>query len=755
MLKRFGTWVYNNKFKTIFIWLLLLAGFGTFAGTMGSHYSSNLTISGIPSTDIQSTLKKEFHQNPNSGTMKVVIQHKGGQGANEESVKNDVNKAIDKINKDYSSDIKSVSNPYSNGIISSDKTTTYVDITFDKESTSVSRNAIDGIQKVFNKDVKNSATKVAYTGSVQIQKIDLGGASELIGMGIAFILLLVLFRSFVTAGLPILSAIFGLGTGVLLIVIGSSFVDMSDVTQTLAVMLSLAVGIDYALFILNRYKTDLAETNGDKAEALGRAVSEAGKSVIFAATTVIVAVCGLSLVGIDFLSKMGFATAVAVFFALMSALTFLPAMIALSSKFIKPNNRSTDDMAKNPGKLTKLMTGHPWIILVVSVIFLGLVALPAQHMRLGMPYNGTLPTDRTERQAYDMISDKFGEGVNSPLIAVVKLDTKKSDNEQNLAKIAEHINDYNGTKQLSPLSVDQAKAAELQQTLGAQAKQEMAAKAQATGQMPSQADQDAVAAKVKAQIMAQATKPYMVSSDGKYAMIVVIPKKGSESVQTENLVNKIKAYSKTTDKKYNATITMTGVNAVNLDITKKLNDATPVFAGIIIALAFFLLMGVFRSFTIPLVAMAGFGLSLVASFGFTTLVIQDAFMKDLFGISKGGPLIAFLPVIAIGILFGLAMDYEVFMVSRAREEYVKTKDNDRAITVALQDSGPIVVTAALIMIAVFGSFALNSNPTIKSMGLTLAFGIFFDAFIVRLLIVPSMLKILGKWNWVFPGQNKK
>ncbi|CAK1241220.1 MMPL/SSD domain [Fructobacillus cardui] len=751
MLKRLGEWIYENKFKTFLVWLVAIAVLIGGAVGFGSHYTTNLTITGIPSTNIQSTLEKEFKMNPNSGTMKAVIQNKK-DGVADDKTKAEVASAIDKLQKKYSSDIKSISNPYTTGVISSDKTTTYVDITFKDDSTNVSQDAIDGVKDTFNDKVKDSDTKVAFTGSVKVTPIGVGGKSELIGIVIAFVLLLVLFRSFVTAGMPIISALVGLIAGVLLITIGTNFVTLASVSQTLAVMLSLAVGIDYSLFILNRYRTDLADTNGDRKTALGLALSEAGSSVIFAGVTVIIAVCGLAFAGIEFVTTMGLATAVAV----VSALTFLPALIAACAKFIKPNNQTVEHMAKNPSKITKFITGHPWTVSIVAVLVLVGIALPAQNMRLGMPYNGSLPDNRTERQAYDMISDKFGEGVNSPLIAVVKMDTDKgqTENEANLIKIASYIADMKGVKMMSPLTVDQQKAATLQTQLTQEAQQKMMAQAQATGQAPTQAQQDQAAAQIKQAIIAQASKPYQISADGKYAMMVVIPTKGSAAKQTTDLVHKIKDYSDTTESKYDAKITMTGVNAVNLDITKKLNDATPLFAVTIIVLAFILLMVVFRSFVVPAVAMVGFGLSLLASFGFTTLVIQEGFMKGLFGVAKGAPILAFLPIITTALIFGLAMDYEVFMVSRAREEYVKTGDNDRAVTVAMQSSGPIVVTAALIMIAVFGSFALDPDPTIKSIGLALSFGIFFDAFIIRLLFVPAMLKIFGKVNWVFPGHKK-
>ncbi|GAP02916.1 MMPL family protein [Fructobacillus pseudoficulneus] len=755
MLKRLGEWIYDNKIKTFLLWLVaIIVLVGGVVG-WGSHFTQNLTISGVPSTNIQSTLEREFHQNPNSGTLKVVVQNKKN-GVTDDQMKTEVGNAIAKAQDKYGSDIKSIANPYSTNTISSDKTTTYVDITFDANATSVSHSTITGIRSIFDDHIKNSDTKVAYTGTVQLKPFEIGGPSEIIGVVIAFVLLLVLFRSFVTAGMPIISALVGLVTGLMLVVIGTNFATLANVAETLSVMLALAVGIDYALFILNRYRTDLAEMDGDQKRALGGAVSEAGKSVIFAGVTVIIAVCGLSFAGIEFVTTMGFAAAVAVAIAVLSALTFLPALIATFGKFIKPNTKTVDHMANHPSKFTKFLTGHPWTVVIVAVLVLVGIGLPAQNMRLGMPYNGSLPEKQTERQAYDIISNKFGEGINSPLIAVVKLDTTKSsaENEANVVKIASHIAGLTGTKTLSPLSVDQQKAAALQTQLTQEAQQKMALQAQTTGQMPTQAQQDQVAAQIKQTIMSEATKPYQISSDGKYAMLVVIPKKGSEAVQTTNLVNKIKDYSDTTESKYNAKITLTGVNAVNLDITKKLNDATPIFVVTIIVLAFILLMVVFRSFIVPAVAMVGFGLSLLASFGFTTLVIQEGFLKELFAVSKAAPVLSFLPIIVTAILFGLAMDYEVFMVSRAREEYLKTGDNDRAVIVAMQDSGPIVVTAAMIMIAVFGSFALNPSPTIKSLALALAFGIFFDAFIIRLLFVPAMLKIFGKANWIFPGSKK-
>ncbi|MHA8263553.1 MMPL family transporter [Lactobacillaceae bacterium Melli_B3] len=391
-----------------------------------------------------------------------------------------------------------------------------------------------------------------------------------------------------------------------------------------------------------------------------------------------------------------------------------------------------------------------------------------------MPYNGSLPKDNTERQAYDIVSDKFGEGVNAPLIGVVKLDQNqsKAHQEKTLKQITNKVKSFDGAKMIVPVANQKAiakikspqyQAATKQKITQAVQSQVMAAVQQ--NPIMSQQQQQILTKKLAAQYQAKAAAeakakaispiPAQISKDHKYAMFVLIPKKGSETVQTEQLTQKINEYSKQIQKSKHTKITLTGNNAINIDTTNKLNRAIPVFASIVIALAFILLMFMFKSFLIPLVAMAGFGLSLLASFGFATLTIQEGMFKALFGISKGAPILSFLPVIFIGILFGLAMDYEVFMVSRTREEYIKTGDNTHSIIVGLKSSGPVIITAALIMIAVFGSFAVSSNTTIKSIGLSLSFGIFFDAFLVRLILVPSMIKLFGKANWFFPGQNKK
>lgn len=613
LLKKIGQCMAKHKWAAIIIWLVALLGFGTIVAKLGSNYNESLSISGIPSTEIQSTLKKEFHQDTDHGTLQVVIKAKDKKGLLQPKTEQAINSAVTKAKK--KPHVASVTNPYQEQKFSKDLTTTYATVTYDQKTNSVTPATIHKTQQAFKTLDDQKGVEVEYTGTVSIHPMGVNEIAELISVAIAFVFMMVLFRSFITAGLPIISAVTGLALGLIVIGIGSNYFETASVAQSLAMILSLACGIDYALFIINRYRTNRA-TQNDYLTALGDAMGTAGSSVLFAGITVIIAVSGLSLVGIDFLTQMGLAAAVGVAFAILSAMTLLPALISLAHRHIKPAKEEPHHRKNKSGIVEHTIIKHPFVTAIASVLVLIAFAIPSGHMRLEMPYNGALPTNQTERKAYDILSDK--------------------------------------------------------------------------------------------------------------------------------LAHNIKKYSNTTEDKMNAKLILTGSNAINIDIVQKLNHAIPIFAGIVMALAFVLMMLVFRSFIIPLVAMAGFGMSLLASFGALTAVIQDAVMHTVFGISKGAPIIAFLPVIAIGILFGLAMDYEVFLVSRIREIYLLTGDTTEAVRVGMRENAKVIITAGLIMISVFGSFAVTTNPTSKSIGLALAFGVFFDAFIVRLIFVPAMIKLYGK-----------
>lgn len=769
-LKRWGKWVYRNKIKVLFSWLIVMVAFVATVAGLGSHFNSNLKLSGVPSTDIQKTLQRKFGQSVDAGSMTVVIENQRGKSLNNASQKAKIQRDIKVVGQKYRGQIKSITSPYATQSISADKTTGMVQITFKKDANLVSKGTVAAIQKKFKSNLKAQQTKVAFSGNV-LNAVSFNGLSEIIGMLIAFVLMLILFKSFVTAGLPIMSALVGLVTGLMVITMGTSLFTIASVAQTLAVMIALAVGIDYALFIINRYRTELGDSRekGAFATAMGRTLASAGSSVLFAGVTVIIALVGLVLINIDFLTQIGLAAAMGVVFAVLSALTLLPALISLFSKFIKPA-KGGSGTNQSSNILTRTVANHPVTSIFISLLVLVGFMIPAGHMRLGMPFDGALPTHNTRRQAYDIMADKFGKGVNSTMIGIVRLNSSRTtkQNQQLLKRMTTHIAKDGEVKRIIPVvnqkAIKAAKSPQMQQKLKLAGKAYVQRKVMAQMKenptlLPAQQKQLVAKytllyqKKVKQRLAKAAVQeiPVQLSQDKKYAMFTLMPKEGPESIKTEQLVHRIKTYSGKLASSTGTRVTLTGTNAVNIDVSKKLNHAIPTFTAIVMVIAFVLLMVMFKSFLIPLFAMIGFGLSVFASFGMTTLIMQDGVLKSLFGISVGAPILAFLPVIMIGVLFGLAMDYEVFMVSRIRETYLLTGDTTLAVRTGLAESGPVIITAACIMIAVFGSFALATDPTIKSIGIALASGVFFDAFFVRLVFVPATIKLLGKANWVFPG----
>lgn len=333
------------------------------------------------------------------------------------------------------------------------------------------------------------------------------------------------------------------------------------------------------------------------------------------------------------------------------------------------------------------------IISILSIAFLLSVTIPFFHMELGLPDNETKSEKTTERRAYDLLSEAYGPGYHASLIVIAKVSEKTENAEQALTDVTNKISELENVKAISPA---------------------------------------------------------IPSPSGKIFMINVTPETGPNDVKTKDLVHSIRNHSSEMEKEYSTELFVTGATAVNIDISDKLNEALPIFSILIVGLAFILLVVVFRSILVPLKAVLGFILSLGATLGFVVFVVQDGNFLQLFGFNAANPVLCFLPVIVIGILFGLAMDYEVFLVSRIREEYSHSGDAKKAVLVGLQDSGRVVIAAGFIMMAVFAGFMLAPDPIIKSMGFALTFGVLFDAFIVRMTIVPAIMILMGKTAWYLP-----
>jgi RND superfamily putative drug exporter len=463
-------------------------------------------------------------------------------------------------------------------------------------------------------------------------------------------------------------------------------------------MIGLAVGIDYALFIVSRYRAELADGT-DHEQAAGRAVGTAGSAVVFAGLTVVVALAGLTVVGVPFLGEMGVAAALTVVIAVLIAVTLLPAILGFAGDKIRgrlPGLRGGPKPGR-PGmgeRWARFVGRHRVATLLVAVAGVAVVAIPAASMQLGLPNDATAAPESTQHKAYELVSDGFGPGANGPLMVVVDT-TGTSDPQGAVAATAKRITDL--------------------------------------GAMP---------------------MPPRANRTGDTTIMQVIPKTGPSDTATEDLVADIRAAAAQLHDSTGATISVTGQTAANIDVSEKLADAMLPYLALIVGLAFLLLMLVFRSIVVPLKATIGFLASVAATFGAVVAVFQWGWLTDLLGVESTGPIMSMLPILLIGVLFGLAMDYQVFLVTRMREDYVHGAVHGiparEAVATGFSHGARVVVAAALIMTSVFAGFVLAEDSLIQSIGFALAFGVAVDAFVVRMTIVPALMSLFGKAAWWLP-----
>jgi RND superfamily putative drug exporter len=524
-----------------------------------------------------------------------------------------------------------------------------------------------------------------------------GGSAELIGIGVAVVVLLIVFGSVVAAGIPIITALFGLGAGLLGVIGSTAFFDVGSSTPMLASMIGLAVGIDYALFILARYRSEL-EHNDDRADAMGIATGTAGSAVVFAGLTVLIALAALSVVGIPFLTSMGLAAAGTVFMAVLVALTLLPAVVGMlkSKAFggrVRRYRPKRDDEGRilNAGVRWARVVGRaPVAVVMLVVVGLGALAVPVTGLHLAFPTDSTASSETTQRRAADLVAEGFGPGRQGPLMVVVDArEVAADDRGAAFGAVAAWAADHDGVRN-----------------------------AQVVG----------------------------TNEDGTGAQVMVTPTTGADDVATEDLLHELRDGQSAVEAETGTTMGVTGITAIQADVSEKLADALPVYLTVVIGLAFLLLVLVFRSILVPLTATLGFLLSVLATLGATVLVFQEG----LFGIFEGAPIISFMPIFLIGLVFGLAMDYQVFLVTRIREAYVHGASTREAVVDGFRSSARVVAAAAVIMMSVFSAFMLTDEPIIKSMGFALAVAVFFDAFIVRMALVPALLYLMGEKAWWLP-----
>ncbi len=740
-LHRLGGLAYRRPWAFLLSWLVLLVGVIGLAVTSDGHISSSMTIDGTPSQRVLDQLREELP--PASGGQGTIVftvpegerLDSGGRAsaiADAATAIAALPETVDRSSftagapsgdaptapppdasqpgasqpSDSTADVAAHPRPLlvdgapvPGVLVSSDGSVAMLQMQFTTQVDSLPDGTTEEVVDLAAAAVAGTGVTALPSDSLDSMHPPIGG-HEAIGLVIALLVLFLTLGSLWAAGLPILTALTGVGVGVGGAFALSSSITLTTATPALALMIGLAVGIDYALFILHRQRRLILTQGLSAADATARALATAGSAVAFAGSTVVIALAGMTVIGIGFLTTMALVAAATVALAVLIALTLLPAFLGiLGERVCSPRGRASSQTAARPSRkhLTnrwvELLVRRPWFAVAGVVVILGLAAIPATGMDLGMPTGATAPHESTSRQSYDAITRGFGEGYNAPLLVVAHPEDGGTFDQIALGKIAAGLT---GT--------------------------EHAASASLMGADP----------------------------DRTVAMFTVIPAQGPDDDRTAALVETLRDPANPLATQTAATFGVTGLTAVNLDMTDRLSAALPEYLAIIVGLSLLLLLLVFRSVVIPIKATAGFLLSIVATFGVTTAVFQWGWFIGLVGLDTGGPLLSFLPIMVTGILYGLAMDYQVFLVSSMREAHAEGMSPRGAIVHGFEHASHVVAAAAVIMVTVFASFVFSDDTTIKQFGFALAAGVLIDAFLIRMTLVPAVMSLLSHSAWWLP-----
>jgi putative drug exporter of the RND superfamily len=694
LLQRLATSAFRHKRAFLACWLLIMLMVIGCYGAFGSHIDSDFTIPGSSSQNALNELQKTLP--PAAGTSaQIVFESPAGTKITEPRYHAAVEATVAQAKT--APQVAAVIDPYASKAISPDGRTALAQVQY-----TVTRPHLDSGSLPSLVDATHPAQQAGLSahvgGSAYGSVSSKPGPSTALGILIAFAILAITFGSLLTAGLPLLSALSGVVVGALGVYLASNVATVSSTAPSLALMIGLAVGIGYSVFILSRYRSELA-AGKPPLEAVGVAAATAGSAVVFAGTTVVIALAGLTVVGIPFLTVMGISAAATVAIAVLVAITLLPAIIGFAGHRLTPKPNSRAARRERPGAAAVLgerwagfVTRHPIRTITTVVAGLLVLAAPALSLNLALADNSSAPTGSTQRQTYDLVSTEFGPGFNGPLTVLVQT--------------------HPGTD-------------------------------------PETAATD-VAATVKTMPDVLTITPARLGNDGRTAVISVIPRSGPHDSATTHLVNTIRAQAPAMAATDAADVAVTGPTAVAIDVSDRLSSSLLPFAALVVGLSLVLLLIVFRSVVVPIKAAAGFLLSIAASLGAVVAVFQWGWAHKLIDASTTGPVISFLPIILIAVLFGLAMDYEVFMVSRIREAYLETHDPTLAVTQGGRRASRIVTAAALIMFSVFASFIKTPDATLKTIAFGLGIGVLIDAFLIRMTLVPAVLALLGHRSWQLP-----
>ncbi len=585
-------------------------------------------------------------------------------------------------------------------LVSSDGQVALFQFQFTVASTSLTDDDVTSVVEVVERAEQGTGITVLPSDSLKAIEIPVG-IGEVIGLAIATLVLVLTLGSLIAAGLPLVTALVGVGIGVGGAYALSTVVEMNSATPVLGLMVGLAVGIDYALFVVNRQRRLILDGGLTAREAAGRAVGTAGSAVFFAGLTVLIALTALTVIGIAMLSTMALVAASTVALAVLIALTMLPALLGLVGERICSDKARARRRAKVDAEShsvadhwVKGVIRFRWPVIAGVVAILGVMAIPAASMNLGIPTGATANQDTAARQSYEAVARGFGEGFNGPLLVTAEpTGTAGRVTPELTAKLIGGLQDRDDIVLAAPVGVNEA---------------------------------------------------------GDLAVFSVIPTSGPSDEATSDLVKSLREPDNAIARENQVQLGVTGFTAIGIDMSDKLADVLPLYLAIIIVLSILILMLVFRSIVVPIKATAGFLLSILATFGATTAVFQWGWLSGLFGFDTGGPLMSFMPIIVTGILYGLAMDYEVFLVSSMREAHIHGQPARQSVVHGFDQASRVVVAAAIIMVAVFSGFIFSHDIMIKQIGFALAAGILIDAFIVRLTLVPALMAVFNERAWWLP-----
>ena len=678
------------------VWIVAAVGIFAVSSSVGKKNASSFTLPGTGSQHAVDLLKSRFPAQ--AGDADQIVFHARTGTLTSTADRASIAAMLAHVAR--LPHVTSVLSPYAPGAhaISRDGTIAFATVNFDERANALPKAAVDRVISTAEA-ARSPSLQVELGGQAieQAQQTSLGFAT-VVGIAAAVLILLISFGSFSAMGLPIATALLGLSAGVGAITLASHVIDMPDFASELALMIGLGVGVDYALFIVTRFRENYRRNGGDVHAAVEAAMNTSGRAVVFAGVTVVIALLGMFALGVSLLNGAAVAAAIGVVLVLSASITLLPALLAFAGRRIGEvgRGRARDTGGAEPSRFWSRWVGQvqrrPALTAIAATAVLLVLAAPALGLRLASSDAGNDPASHTTRKAYDLLAKGFGPGFNGPLQVAVALPSQ------------------NGTAALAQLS------GTLRSTPG----------------------------------VASVAAPRL-SPGGTAAAVVAYPRTSPQSAQTSSLVTRLRdRVIPPLERSTGTRVFVGGATASQVDFSHVLSSKLPLFIGVVIALAALLLLVVFRSLLIPIQAAVMNLLSIVASLGIVQAVFERGWLGGLFG-AQAGPIDAFIPVLAFAIVFGLSMDYEVFLVSRVHEEWIARRDPSAAVREGLARTGRVITAAAAVMVAVFAAFAISGNRVLAMFGLALASAVFLDALVVRMLLLPAVLQLLGRATWWLPG----